>query len=390
VKITKNKIVIRRKSGVLYLCKRKKVICLLLLLFNILCIFIPGKEVKAEPNEKTKVPVVYARNAIAIDAKSKRVLYEKNAHVITPMASTTKIITACVALRYGDLNKKVTISSRAASIRGSVVGYKEGEQVTIKELLYGLMLKSGNDAAIAIAEGISGSVDEFVKLMNEYATEIGLVDTHFESPHGLDSANHYTTAYDLAIATAHAKEIDEFNKIVATKDIDGSSEGFSRSFHNINKILWQIPGANGVKTGYTGQAGKCLVSSVKMDDSDIIIVVINCPGRWKETAKIDDYIKNTYEFKKIVEKDRKIKSLTVEKSKDKLNLKSKTTIKIPVKKGSKVEVKIKVPKEIEAPVYANLKLGTINVYEDKKLIYTTPLYSESDVRKNKGIFRWLK
>lgn len=349
-----------------------------------------GKVVKAKPNEKVKIPVVNARNAIAIDAKSKRVLYEKNAHVITPMASTTKIITACVALRYGDLNKKVTISSRAASIRGSVVGYKEGEQVTIKELIYGLMLKSGNDAAIAIAEGISGSVGEFVRLMNEYATEIGLIDTHFESPHGLDSANHYTTAYDLAIATAHAKEIDEFNKIVATKDIDGSNEGFSRSFHNINKILWQIPGANGVKTGYTGQAGKCLVSSVKMEDSEIIIVVINCPGRWKETAKINDYVKKAYEFKNIVEKDEKMKSISVGKSKDKLTLKSKQDIRLPIKKGSNVEVKIKLPKALEAPIYAGMRVGTINVYEDEKLIYTTPLHCHSDVRRGKGILWWFK
>lgn len=370
--------------------KRKKAFCLLLLLFNILCNCMLGEEVKAEPNKKVKIPIIDARNAIAIDARSKRVLYEKNAHIITPMASTTKIITACVALRYGDLNKKVTISSRAASIRGSVVGYRENEQVTIKELIYGLMLRSGNDAAIAIAEGISGSVEEFVRLMNEYATEIGLIDTHFESPHGLDSANHYTTAYDLAIATAHAKEIDLFNKIVSTKDIEAGNEDFSRSLHNINKILWQIPEANGVKTGYTGQAGKCLVSSIKMDDSDIIIVVINCPGRWKETAKINDYVKNTYEFKEIVEKDKKLKSLTVEKSKDNLTLKNTTSIKLPVKKGSNIDFKIKLPREIEAPIYAGMKVGTIDVYEDKKLIYTTALYSDNDVRKNKGIFKWFK
>ena len=248
------------------------------------------------------------------------------------MASTTKIITASVALRYGDLNKKVTISSRAASIRGSVVGYKKGGEITIKELIYGLMLKSGNDAAIAIAEGISGSVEEFVRLMNEYATQIGLIDTHFESPHGLDSGKHYSSAYDLALATAHAKENDLFNKIVATKDIGPGSEGFTRGFHNINKILWQVAGANGVKTGYTGQAGKCLVSSVNMEGNDIIIVVINCPGRWKETAKINDYVKNTYEIKDIVEENESMKTLSVEHSIDKLNLKSKKSIKIPVKR----------------------------------------------------------
>ena len=249
------------KTNIGNMKKRLKVRCYILhkwekylftVAFFLFYLRIPGKEVSNLM--KRKVPVVYARNAVAIDAKSKRVLYEKNAHLTTAMASTTKIITASVALRYGDLNKKVTISSRAASIRGSVVGYKKGEEITIKELIYGLMLKSGNDAAIAIAEGISGSVEEFVRLMNEYATQIGLIDTHFESPHGLDSGKHYSSAYDLALATAHAKENDLFNKIVATKDIGPGSEGFTRGFHNINKILWQVAGANGVKTGYTGQA----------------------------------------------------------------------------------------------------------------------------------------
>ncbi len=380
----------RLKVRCYILHKWEKNICLLLLFFSILSLGIPGKEVKGEPNGKRKVPVVYARNAVAIDAKSKRVLYEKNAHLTTAMASTTKIITASVALRYGDLNKKVTISSRAASIRGSVVGYKKGEEITIKELIYGLMLKSGNDAAIAIAEGISGSVEEFVRLMNEYATQIGLIDTHFESPHGLDSGKHYSSAYDLALATAHAKENDLFNKIVATKDIGPGSEGFTRGFHNINKILWQVAGANGVKTGYTGQAGKCLVSSVNMEGNDIIIVVINCPGRWKETAKINDYVKNTYEIKDIVEENESMKTLSVEHSKDKLNLKSKKSIKIPVKKGSELDVKVKLPKEIETPIYAGGKVGTLNVYEDKNLIFTMPLYSDNDVRKNKGLFRFFK
>jgi D-alanyl-D-alanine carboxypeptidase len=361
--------------------------CLILALVFFIACFSIG--VKAEPKETVKIPVIDARNAIAIDAKSKRVLYEKNAHTITPMASTTKIVTALVALKYGELNKKVKISPKAAGIRGSVVGYKKDEEILLKELIYGLMLRSGNDAAIAIAEGISGSVDKFVQLMNEFASEIGLVDTHFESPHGLDSAMHYTTAYDLAMVTVKAKEIKEFNDIVSIKDVDGSTEGFTRGFHNINKILWQIPEANGVKTGYTGQAGKCLVTSINKGSSDIIIVVINCTQRWRETKKINEYVSSAYEFKQIVNKDDVVKSLCILPTRKTTNLRVNEDVKVPVKKESTVDIKIKAPKEIEAPIYKNEKLGTINVYEDNNLIFTSPLFADKEVLKEKGIKRWL-
>ncbi|WP_139904296.1 D-alanyl-D-alanine carboxypeptidase family protein [Clostridium thermarum] len=345
--------------------------------------------VNAEP-ENVKPPYIEARNAIAIDAKTNRVLYEKNAHILTPMASTTKIVTALVALKYGDLNKKVTISAKAANIRGSVVGYKKGEEISLRELIYGLMLRSGNDAAIAIAEGISGSVEQFVQLMNEYATEIGLVDTHFESPHGLDSSMHYTTAYDLALATAKAKEIKEFNEIVSVKDVDAAAKGFSRGYHNINKILWQIPEANGVKTGYTGQAGKCLVTSVNKGGSDIIIVVINCPQRWRETKKINEFISKTYDFKLVIKKGEIVKSLCILPTKKTTNLVAKEDIRIPIKKGSAMDVQIKTPKDIEAPIYKDEKVGTINIYEDNDLIYTSPLCTENEVLKEKGIKKWYK
>ena len=228
---------------------------------------------------------VDARCAIALGAKSKVVLYEKNAYELVPMASTTKIMTILVALKYGNLDKELEISSKSATMRGSTVGYKKGEKIKLKELLFGLMLRSGNDAAIAIAEGISGSVEEFAKLMNEYANEIGVINTHFQSPHGLDSDEHYTTAYDLAVVTAKAQETKLFNEIVSAKDVDGKTYGFTRSYHNINKILWEIPEANGVKTGFTGKAGKCLVTSAKVQGNDVIVVVLNCTPRWKETKK---------------------------------------------------------------------------------------------------------
>lgn len=239
---------------------------------------------------------VDARNAIAIDRESKTILFEQNGYELVPMASTTKILTALITIERGNLDEKFVVSKNASSVRGSTVGYKENEKITVRELLYGLMYRSGNDAAITLAEGIGGSVEGFAEIMNNYKTSLGLLDSHFESPHGLDMTDHYSSAYDLALLTAKGMEYEEFREIVGTKEISRSKYNFTRDYSNINKILWKIPGANGVKTGYTGQAGKCLVSSINYKGKDIIIVVLNCPDRWNVTEKIFNYIQETVAF----------------------------------------------------------------------------------------------
>lgn len=248
---------------------------------------------------KEKTFRVNAHNALALDRSTKAVLFEQNGYAIVPMASTTKIMTALITIERGDLDKSFTISKNASSIRGSKVGYKAGEEIKIRELLYGLMYKSGNDAGIALAEGIGGSIEGFAEIMNHYATSLGLLDSHFQSPHGLDSPEHYSSAYDLALLTAKGMEYDEFRQVVGTKEIKKEVYKFTRDYNNINKILWKIEGANGVKTGYTGQAGKCLVSSINHNGKDIIIVVLNCPGRWDETEKIYNHVKETMAFSTI-------------------------------------------------------------------------------------------
>lgn len=246
---------------------------------------------------------VSARSAIAIDSRTKQVLFEQNPYEVIPMASTTKILTALVAINSGNLDKEVTISKKASSIRGSRVGYSTGEKIKLKELLFGLMFKSGNDAAIAIAEELGGSIEGFSKIMNDYAKSLGLISSHFESPHGLDSPKHYTSAYDLAILTSKAMENELFREICGEKVITKDKYKFTREYQNINKILWKIPTANGVKTGYTGQAGKCLVSSIKHGDRNIIIVVLNCHDRWNQTEKIYNFVESNYAFKKQESKD---------------------------------------------------------------------------------------
>ena len=239
---------------------------------------------------------VSARNAIAIDSKNNMVLWNQNGYEIVPMASTTKILTALIAINYGNLERKVTISKNASSIRGSTVGYRAGEEISMRELLFGLMFRSGNDAAIAIAEDIGGSIDGFSNIMNDYAKSLGILNSHFESPHGLDSTKHYSSAYDLAILTSKAMEYDEFKELVGEKVMYKDKYNFTKDYQNINKILYKIPGANGVKTGYTGGAGKCLVSSVNHNGRNIIIVVLNCVDRWNVTEKIFNYVIKDNEF----------------------------------------------------------------------------------------------
>lgn len=256
--------------------------------------------IKVEQNAKL---LVSAHNAIAIDAETREVLFEQKGYEVVPMASTTKILTSLVAISYGDLDRKVTISKNSASVRGSTVGYQVGEEISMHELLFGLMFKSGNDAAIAIAEDIGGTVENFANIMNDFARSLGLLNSHFESPHGLDSAKHYSSAYDLAILTSKAMENEIFREICGEKTISREKYNFTREYNNINKILWQIPGANGVKTGYTGQAGKCLVSSVNYEGRNIIMVVLNCPDRWNQTARIFKEVTEVNTFEKTTVKD---------------------------------------------------------------------------------------
>ncbi len=326
----------------------------------------------AIPDITLATPInVNAVNAIAIDARSRVILYDKGGHKSVPLASTTKIITALIAINYGSLEEKFVISSNAAQVRGSKVGYKAGEEIAVLELVYGLMLKSGNDAAIALAEGISGSVDKFSEVMNEYAKNMGLLNTNFQSPHGLDSEYHFSSAYDLAIATIKAKENPIFNKIVSTKFLSRSEGDFTRDYSNINKILWKED-ATGVKTGYTGLAGKCLVSSFEKDGNEIVIVLLNSNLRFEETEKLYKNIKENYEYKCVFLKNQVLKVLSTDKGKIELGVKEELVL--PIKKNSGITKEIIVNKEVKIKGdILKLNLGVIRVFQDEILIYEAPL-----------------
>ena len=221
---------------------------------------------------------VSARSAYVLDAVSGRVLYEKEAGEESLIASTTKIMTALVVCEQCNVLDRMRIPKEAVGIEGSSMYLKEGEVLTLQELLYGLMLSSGNDAAVALAIYCGGTVEGFVGMMNDMARALGLTDTHFENPNGLDAPGHYSTARDLAVLAAYAMENPIFYKTVSAKNVRIGE----RCLTNHNKLLWQVEGADGVKTGFTKAAGRILVSSATRDGRRLICATIHDPDDWKD------------------------------------------------------------------------------------------------------------
>ena len=232
-----------------------------------------------------------AKSAVLIEAETLNVLYQKNAFVKLPMASTTKIMTALVAIESGDIDRLVKVDDRARGVEGSSVYLAQGEVLSMRDLLYALMLASANDAAAAIAYEISGSVEDFAVLMNERAQRLGLTSTNFANPHGLHDDNHYTTAYDLALITAEALKNETFVEICSskTKTIPLNLNEGTRYLTNHNKLLKSYEGCIGVKTGFTKNSGRCLVSAAERDGLRLIAVTLSAPDDWRDHKTMLDF-----------------------------------------------------------------------------------------------------
>lgn len=254
-----------------------------------LCLFLVMSAIA--PDRAQAAPAVQAESAILMDVDSKRVLYEKNADEPKPIASITKIMTAILAIEYGRLDDVVVVSPKASGMEGSSIYLRPGERVTLETLLYGLMLRSGNDAAVAIAEHLAGSEENFVRLMNIKAWELGMKNTRFANSHGLDEEGHYSTARDMALLSAYALKNPIFQEIVntRTKRVSWPGERWSRSWVNKNKMLQFYDGADGVKTGYTRKAGRTLVSSATRHGQQLVVVTLNDPDDWRDHMRLLDY-----------------------------------------------------------------------------------------------------
>ena len=323
-----------------------------------------------------------AESAVLIDAETGRVIYSKNSRERMGMASTTKIMTALVALDKYNPDDVVTASYKASNTEGSSIYLKPGEKMSLEHVLYGLMLASGNDASVAISEHIAGNEYTFVEYMNRKAANLNLLDTHFENPNGLSHENHYTTAYDLSQITREALKNEKFRQVVSTKNkvLKSLSGENDRYIKNHNKLLWQYDGCIGVKTGFTKKDGRCLVSAAEKDGITLIAVTLNAPDDWNDHKKLFDYGFSNLTHKRVIRKGEKAKTVNVNNgvlgSVDCIFSKE---ISVSVKKEENVLVKLFVPEVVDAPVKEGQQIGFAKVYVDQVQVDETSVIASQNI-----------
>lgn len=375
---------------------------LILLNFSTVCADDVDNEVDFEDtievtaSNVSELPKTNSRRYIVYDRISKSMIIGKNEDVKSAMASTTKIMTTIVILEKADLNEKVTVSAKAGGTGGSRLGLKRGDKTSVRDLLYGLMLRSGNDAAVALAEHVGGSVKGFTELMNEKAIELGLTNTHFVTPHGLDDANHYTTALELAKLTDYAMDNETFAKIVGTKSTTIYINNQSRQINNTNELLGVLNGVVGVKTGFTNNAGRCLVTETKRNNMDIITIVLGADtkkDRTKDSVNLIEYTFSKYKMynleERIIEEFNKWKNINekrilITKGKQnnpKLALGAIEKATIPICDNDKIEYSINALTEVEAPVEQWNVMGTLTVKLNGEILENIDIVNVNEVQK---------
>lgn len=375
---------------------------LILLNFSTVCADDVDNEVDFEDtievtaSNVSELPKTNSRRYIVYDRISKSMIIGKNEDVKSAMASTTKIMTTIVILEKADLNEKVTVSAKAGGTGGSRLGLKKGDKASVRDLLYGLMLRSGNDAAVALAEHVGGSVKGFAELMNEKAIELGLTNTHFVTPHGLDDANHYTTALELAKLTDYAMDNETFAKIVGTKSTTIYINNQPRQINNTNELLGVLNGVVGVKTGFTNNAGRCLVTETKRNNMDIITIVLGADtkkDRTKDSVNLIEYTFSKYKMynleEQIIQEFNKWKNINEKRiliikgktSNPKLALGEIEKATIPICDNDKIEYSINALTEIEAPVEQWNVMGTLTVKINGEILENIDIVNVNEVQK---------
>ena len=354
---------------------------------------------------------LYALSAVLMDGESGRVLYEKDGERPLANASTTKVLTCIVALENSPGDDYVQVSQNAASQPEVKLGLQKGEQYYLEDLLYSLMLKSHNDAAVAIAEHCGGSVEGFARMLNRKAKQIGCKDTYFITPNGLDAEDengkHHTTAKDLALIMRYAVKNETFLHIAQTRDYTFSEITGKRNFsvHNANAFLDMRDGVLAGKTGYTSQAGYCYVCAWEKEGKTFIVSLLGCgwPNhktyKWSDTEKLLDFGDYNYEYETYWKEPQTGKILVTDGVEDgqdigtKIYLRGKCSVtaydrekEVLLKKGETVTCKIEIPQKVSAPVLKGEKLGRIAYYLDGKLIDFYPVYAEKSVEKIS--FKW--
>lgn len=352
----------------------------------------------------TEVPNINSRTAIVYDRTSGSILFGKNENEKRKMASTTKIMTAIIVLENSNLDDIVTVSSKAAGTGGSRLGLKTNDKISVRDLLYGLMLCSGNDAAVALAQHVGGDLPGFATLMNQKCDTLGLTSTHFVTPHGLDNDDHYTTAYELAVITNYALKNETFCKYVGTKNYTVSINGRSKNLSNTNELLGNLNGVYGVKTGFTNGANRCLVTSVKRGNMDLICIVLGADtkkDRTKDSIQLIEYAYKNFEMVNIREK------IMTEFENWKLCNSSSFTVKKGISNNVDVVLKnlpfdffpvncnhindvsiyIYCNTSFEAPLQANTAIGYLTVSVHNKNVLSLDIYNSNAIpQKNYNDF----
>ncbi|MBW3113377.1 D-alanyl-D-alanine carboxypeptidase [Bacillus sp. MCCB 382] len=360
--------------------KRAKFYIYHFLIFTILFVTVSSR-IQAAPS-------VSSQRAILMDQETGRILYEKDAHTKSRIASITKIMTAVLAVESGKMDQVVTVSQNAAGTEGSSLYLKAGEKIKLEDLVYGLMLRSGNDAAVAIAEFVGGSLDGFVYMMNEKATEIGMENTHFSNPHGLDDhEDHYSTAYDMAVLTRYSMKNDVYKEIAGTKvhTAPNPDEKWDRKWKNKNRLLTELyKFSTGGKTGYTKLAKRTLVSTATKDGEDLIAVTLNGPDDWNDHISMFEYGFKQYDYKIVLEKG-KIEKMDDEVYKGHAYLKRESVLSLTDEEVDDVKVEYKMLK----PKQEWLKnqhvpdvVGKAVVYLGDKEVDTLPIFYQTSVKEN--------
>jgi serine-type D-Ala-D-Ala carboxypeptidase (penicillin-binding protein 5/6) len=368
---------------------KKAVPKILAVLIAICCAF--GYNVK-----ETRAEVgVSAKSAILIEATTGRILFEQNANEKKPMASTTKVMTALLALESCDLDETVVVSENASGVGGSSIWLSVGEHMCMSDMLFGLMLSSGNDAAVAIAEHVAGSVDEFVAMMNAKAKEIGAYNTNFVNPNGLPADGHYTTAYDLSLICAYAMRNPYFCEIVKTqyKTIPWEGHEWDRVVKNKNKLLWNYEGGNGIKTGYTDAAGKCLCAAAQRDGMQLITVVLDAPDMFNDCTRLLDYGFENYEYRTLVSSGEFMGDVNVAHGmEDGFKVYTQQDVAYPLteEEYGRVQKKVYIEGTVDAPITEGQLVGTIDIWLDGKRVYSANLTAPREIGDNSYIYNLRK
>ncbi len=368
-----------------------------LIFLLVLAVILPCLSLQALAVSETSLSVS-AQSAVLIEAQSGAVIYAKNADMRLPMASTTKIMTALVATHLAPLDTEIPIDGRSVGVEGSSIYLTEGETLSLEELLYALLLESANDAAVAIAIGLSGSVEAFCKEMNREATKLGLTDTHFINPHGLDHEEHYTTAYELGLISRALLENPKLAEIVSTqkKTITSSDPDRTRYLANHNRLLRMYDGCIGVKTGYTKRSGRCLVSAAKRDGVCLIAVTLNAPNDWQDHSNMLDHGFSQYRSVLLCAAEEcQIEVPVVGGEKASLTVSNATELRVTLPKRSlSVKVTVELPRFLYAPIKATEPIGKLVYSADldgdgtKEVIGEVPLIACQTVEKSPKKSLW--